>query len=474
MSNKNPSSAAVLPEENNIMGTAPIPKLLAKFAIPSVISMLVNSIYNLVDQIFIGQGVGYLGNAATNVVFPFVTIAMAISLMISVGTAANVGLNLGGKDQECANLTLGNGLTLALSSGILLCILGELFMVPLLRLFGATDTVLPYAIDYGRIYLLGTMFTSVGIMISDEIRADGSPGYAMNSMLIGAVLNCVLDPLFIFVFHWGVKGAAFATIIGQFGTLIFCLLYLKKFRTLTMKKENMKLRLSVVKSIMTLGLSSFLTQCAALVMQIIMNQQTIKYGALSQYGADIPLTVFGIVNKVNGLMMSLIMGISVGSQPLFSYNYGAKLFTRVKKLAKTCLIVCVTIGFLGMLCLQIFPQQIISLFGQENALYNEFAVMCLKNMTIFIFVMGVQMVASVYFQAVGKAMGATVLSLSRQVLFMIPCMLLLPHFFGIIGLMWSFPVSDVFSVAMAAVMLTTEMRKLNRLIRFPLAPEADV
>lgn len=474
MSNKNPSSAAVLPEENNIMGTAPIPKLLAKFAIPSVISMLVNSIYNLVDQIFIGQGVGYLGNAATNVVFPFVTIAMAVSLMISVGTAANVGLNLGGKDQECANLTLGNGLTLALSSGILLCILGELFMVPLLRLFGATDTVLPYAIDYGRIYLLGTMFTSVGIMISDEIRADGSPGYAMNSMLIGAVLNCVLDPLFIFVFHWGVKGAAFATIIGQFGTLIFCLLYLKKFRTLTMKKENMKLRLSVVKSILTLGLSSFLTQCAALVMQIIMNQQTIKYGALSQYGADIPLTVFGIVNKVNGLMMSLIMGISVGSQPLFSYNYGAKLFTRVKKLAKTCLIVCVTIGFLGMLCLQIFPQQIISLFGQENDLYNEFAVMCLKNMTIFIFVMGVQMVASVYFQAVGKAMGATVLSLSRQVLFMIPCMLLLPHFFGIIGLMWSFPVSDVFSVAMAAVMLTTEMRKLNRLIRFPLTPEADV
>ena len=469
MSDKNLAPAAVPPEENNIMGIAPIPKLLAKFAIPSVISMLVNSIYNLVDQIFIGQGVGYLGNAATNVVFPFVTIAMAISLMISVGTAANVGLNLGGKDQDCANLTLGNGFTLALSSGIILCVIGEIFMVPLLRLFGATDTVLPYAIDYGRIYLLGTMFTSVGIMINDEIRADGNPGYSMRSMLIGAVLNCVLDPLFIFVFHWGVKGAAFATIIGQFGTLVFSLLYLKKFRTLTMKKENMRLRLSIVKSILVLGLSSFLTQCAALVMQIIMNQQTIKYGALSQYGADIPLTVFGIVNKVNGLMMSLIMGISVGSQPLFSYNYGAKLFTRVKKLAQTCLIVCVTIGFLGMLCLQIFPQQIISIFGQENDLYNEFAVMCLKNMTIFIFVMGVQMVASVYFQAIGKAMGATVLSLSRQVLFMIPCMLILPYFFGIIGLMWSSPVSDVFSVAMAAIMLSMEMRKLNRLIRVPAA-----
>lgn len=467
MPNQNSSPAAIMPEENNIMGTAPIPKLLTKFAIPSVISMLVNSIYNMVDQIFIGQGVGYLGNAATNVVFPFVTITLAVSLMISIGTAANVGLNLGRKDQDSADLTLGNGLTLALSTGIIICILGEIFMLPLLRLFGATDTVMPYAIGYGRIYILGTMFTSAGIMINDEIRADGNPGYAMGAMLVGAVLNCILDPLFIFVFHWGVEGAALATIIGQFGTLVCSLLYLRKFRTLTLKKENMKLRFTIVKSILILGLSSFLTQCAALVMQIIMNQQTVKYGALSHYGADIPLTVFGIVNKVNGLMMSLIMGISVGAQPLFSYNYGAKLFKRVKKLAITCLIVCVTIGFLGMLCLQFFPQQIISLFGQENALYNEFAVMCLKNMTIFIFVMGVQMVAGVYFQAVGKAMGATILSLSRQILFMIPCMLILPHFFGIIGLMWSFPVSDVFSVAMAAVMLTLEMRKLNHLIKYP-------
>lgn len=473
MSNTNKSSAAVLPAEENIMGTAPIPKLLAKFAIPSVISMLVNSVYNLVDQIFIGQGVGYLGNAATNVVFPFVTISMAVSLMISIGTAANVGLHLGGKDQDSANLTLGNGLTLALTSGIILCLFGEIFMVPLLRLFGATDTVLPYAIDYGRIYLLGTMFTSVGIMINDEIRADGNPGYAMGSMLIGAVLNCILDPLFIFVFQWGVKGAALATIIGQFGTLICCILYLKKFRTLTLKKANMRLQLSIVKSILILGLSSFLTQSAALVMQIIMNQQTVKYGNLSQYGADIPLTVFGIVNKVNGLMMSLIMGISIGSQPLFSYNYGAKLYKRVKKLVQTCLLVCVTIGFLGMLCLQTFPQQIISVFGQENELYNEFAVMCLKNMTIFIFVMGVQMVAGVYFQAVGKAKGATVLSLSRQVLFMIPCMLILPYFFGIIGLMWSFPVSDVFSVTLAAIMLTVEMKKLNQLIKNPLAQTDD-
>ena len=459
------TAANVVSSGENILGTKPIPELLLKFAVPSVISMLVNSIYNLVDQIFIGQGVGYLGNAATNVVFPFVMISMAVSLMISVGTAANVGLNLGKGDQDQANRILGNGLFLALISGFVILILGEGFMVPLLRLFGATDNILPYAIDYGRIYLVGTVFTTIGILLNDIIRADGNPSYSMRAMLLGAGINIVLDPLFIFVFHWGVQGAALATILGQLATLICGLLYLKKLRTLQMKKENMKLKGDVVKSIVTLGLSSFFTQFAALFMQIIMNQQTIKYGEMSIYGADIPLTVFGIVNKVNGLMMSLIMGISTGSQPLFSFNYGAKKFQRVKQLVKTAMISCVVIGFIGMLCLQSFPNQIISIFGQESDLYNEFAVMCLKNMTIFIFVMGVQMVAGVYYQAVGKPVGALLLSLSRQVLFMIPCFLILPIFFGIKGVMWSFPVSDVLSVAMAALMLAVEMRKLNQMIR---------
>ncbi len=459
------TASAGISSGENILGTKPIPELLLKFAVPSVVSMLVNSIYNLVDQIFIGQGVGYLGNAATNVVFPFVMISMAVSLMISVGTAANVGLNLGKGDQDRANRILGNGLSLALLSGCVILAAGELFLIPLLRLFGATDTIMPYAVDYGQIYLVGTMFTTIGILLNDIIRADGNPSYSMRSMLLGAGINIVLDPLFIFVFHWGVQGAALATILGQMATLLCGLAYLKKLRTLQMKRENMRLNGEMVRSVMTLGLSSFFTQFAALFMQIIMNQQTIKYGELSVYGADIPLTVFGIVNKVNGLMMSLIMGISTGSQPLFSFNYGAKKFLRVKRLVKTSMTVCVVIGFIGMLCLQSFPNQIISIFGQESALYNEFAVMCLKNMTVFIFVMGVQMVAGVYYQAVGKPVGALMLSLSRQVLFMIPCFLILPVFFGIKGVMWSFPVSDVLSVAMAAVMLVMEMRKLDQMIR---------
>lgn len=454
-----------VPAGENILGTKPIPELLLKFAVPSVISMLVNSIYNLVDQIFIGQGVGYLGNAATNVVFPFVIISMAVSLMIAVGTAANVGLNLGRGDQDRANQILGNGLSLALIFGCVILAVGQIFMVPLLRLFGATENIMPYAINYGRIYLVGTVFTTIGILLNDIIRADGNPSYSMRSMLLGAGINIVLDPLFIFVFHWGVQGAALATILGQLATLCCGLLYLKKLRTLQMKRQNLKLKGEVVRSILTLGMSSFFTQFAALFMQIIMNQQTIKYGEMSIYGADIPLTVFGIVNKVNGLMMSLVMGISTGSQPLFSFNYGARKFQRVKQLVKTAMVACVTIGFIGMLCFQTFPNQIISIFGQESDLYNEFAVMCLKNMTVFIFVMGVQMVAGVYYQAVGKPVGALVLSLSRQVLFMIPCFLILPVIFGIKGVMWSFPVSDLLSVSLAAIMLVMEMRKLNRMIK---------
>lgn len=458
------AAAAGTSSEQNILGTKPIPELLLKFAVPSVISMVVNSVYNLVDQIFIGQGVGYLGNAATNVVFPFVIVSMAVSMMVAVGTAANVGLNLGRGDQARANQILGNGLCMSLISGISIMLIGQIFMIPMLRLFGATDNILPYAIDYGRIYLVGTVFTTIGILLNDIIRADGNPAYSMRSMLLGAAINVVLDPLFIFVFHWGVQGAALATIMGQLATLTCGVLYMRKLRTLHLSRENMKLKGEVVKCILTLGLSSFFTQFAALFMQIIMNQQTIKYGAMSIYGADIPITVFGIVNKVNGLMMSLIMGISTGSQPLFSFNYGAQKFQRVKQLVKTALTACVTIGFIGMLCLQSFPNQIISIFGQESELYNEFAVMCLKNMTIFIFVMGVQMVAGVYYQSVGKPMVALILSLSRQVLFMIPALLILPIFFGIKGVMWSFPVSDVFSVALAIIMLVMEMRKLNQVI----------
>ncbi|MBQ1312537.1 MAG: MATE family efflux transporter [Blautia sp.] len=450
--------------KENMLGTRPIPRLLLQFGLPSVISMLVNSIYNLVDQIFIGQRVGYLGNAATNVTFPFVTTCLAISLMISVGTAANVGLNLGRKDQERADRTLGNGFCLAIIAGIVLLIIGQIFLVPLLKIFGATELVLPYAIDYARIYIIGIPFVSIGIMLNDEIRADGSPSYTMRSMLIGAVINIVFDYIFVFPLNMGVQGAAIATIMGQFVTMILGFVYLPRMKTLHFEKKNVKLEPVIVKDILLLGLSSFITQIAMLFMQIVLNRQAVKYGALSKYGAEIPLTVFGIVMKVNQIMTSIILGITTGSQPVFSYNYGARKYTRVRDLVKALILTTSVIGAIGTVCLQLFPQQIISIFGQENELYNEFAVMAIRNMTFLIFILGVQMTASVYFQAVGKPRGSVLISLSRQILFMIPLLFILPLFLGVKGVMFSFPGADIASVILCSILLFRELKDLNQKI----------
>ncbi|MDO4622401.1 MAG: MATE family efflux transporter [Eubacteriales bacterium] len=457
------NTAKMNPAENPL-GTAPIPKLMLQFGIPSVISMLVNSIYNIVDQIFIGQRVGYLGNAATNVTFPFVTIGMALALMISVGTAANVGLNLGKKDYKRVNLTLGNGFCLALLAGLLVLFFGELFMTPLLRLFGATDLVLPYALAYARIYVAGLPFVTLSIMTSDEIRADGNPRFSMITMLAGAIFNVVFDYIFIFPMNMGVSGAAWATILGQFLTMVLNLVYFRRLKTMQFEVKNMRLDSRTVKSILTLGLSSCATQLAMLVMQIVMNQQTVKYGAMSRFGAEIPLTVFGIVNKVNAIMISIIMGMTVGTQPVYSFNYGAQKYSRVKQLCRSSIIVGTAVGVVGCIILQSFPQQIISIFGSEDSLYNEFAVMALRNMTFLIFILGIQMTANVYFQSIGKPGKALVISLSRQLLFMIPCLLILPIFFNVLGVMWSFPVSDIFSVALCIFLLAKEMKELNRKI----------
>ena len=448
----------------NMLGTKPIPKLLLQFGLPSVISLLVNSVYNVVDQIFIGQRVGYLGNAATNVTFPFVTFSLAISLMISVGTAANVGLNLGRRDQEKAERTLGNGFLMALIMGIVICLIAEIFLVPMLKLFGATELVLPYAVNYARIYVLGVPFTTLGIMMNDEIRADGSPSYTMRSMIIGAVINIVFDYLFVFPLNMGVTGAAIATIMGQFATMVLGFLYLPRMKTLHFRREYMKPQGYIIKDILLLGLSSFITQVAMLFMQIVMNRQAVRYGALSKYGAEIPLTVFGIIMKVIQIMTAVILGITTGSQPIFSYNYGARKYDRVKQLVKACVLVCTIIGSIGTVCLQLFPEQIISIFGQEDALYNEFAVMAMRNMTFLIFILGVQMTASVYFQAVGKPRGSVIISLSRQILFMIPFLLIFPIFMGVNGVMFAFPASDIAAVILSGTLLIREIRNLNRMI----------
>lgn len=450
-------------KKENILGTEKIGKLLLTYSIPGIISMLVNSIYNLVDQIFIGQGVGYLGNGATNVSFPFVQLMLALSLMVSAGTAANTSLNLGRKDEKEACHFVGNGFVLALAFGLTLLVVGQIFMVPLLHAFGATEANLGYAIDYSRIVLIGFPFVAGGIMMNDIIRADGSPQFAMMSMLVGAILNIIFDPVFIFIFHWGVKGAALATIIGQIATFMLSFWKMHRLKTVKFAHEDLKPAPYRLQRIMVIGMSAFLTQISMLFVTILLNNQAAKYGAQSAYGADIPVTCFGIIMKVNQIMMSVIIGITNATQPIFSFNFGACRYDRVRELVKKTAITTFVVGCAGWLVLQNFPSQIISIFGQESALYNEFAVMCCKNMTLMIFVMGIPMMAGVYFQAVGKPMQAVVLSLSRQVLFTMPLMVILPLFWGVTGIMYAYPLADCFSITLATILLLREMKHLRQL-----------
>lgn len=441
--------------------TENIGRLIAKFAIPCVISMLVNSLYNIVDQIFIGQGVGYLGNAATNVAFPLVTISLAFSLLIGDGCAAYFSLRLGAKDKESAALGVGNAITLSLIFGVLFLVVGQLFMDPLLHLFGSTETVLPYAQSYTRIILIGLPFVLIGTAMNSIIRADGSPKYAMISMITGAVINTVLDPIFIFVFKWGVAGAAFATILGQIVTAVISVCYIGRFKSIRFKPSLLRLKGSVSRTVMSFGASSFITQVAITLVIVVMNNSLAFYGAQSVYGAEIPLSALGIVMKVNQILMSLLLGLGVGSQPIIGYNYGAKNFRRVKKTYLISVSIASVCAIIGFVLFQFCTQGIVNIFGQEDALYNQFALKAFRVFLGVCFLNGFQVVSSIYFQATGRPVKAATLSLSRQILFLIPMILLLPRFFGVEGILFAGPVADGLAFVLAAIFILVEMRHLS-------------
>lgn len=457
----NPASTGVGIPNANPLGYENIGKLITRFAVPSVISMLVNSLYNIVDQIFIGQGVGFLGNAATNVAFPIVTISMALSLLIGDGGAAFFSLNLGRQDKELAAKGVGNTLMLAIIASIIFVVAGNIFMDPLLILFGGIPNVLPYAQAYTRIILLGLPFVMVSIAMSSSIRADGSPRYAMAAMLTGAIMNTILDPIFIFVFEWGVEGAAWATIIGQFANFLITIAYLPRFKNFSMKKALLRLEGAVVKRLLSLGVSSFINQLAITLIIIVMNNSLTKYGAQSPYGQEIPLAALGIVMKVNQILISVMVGIGVGAQPIVGYNYGARNWARVKKTYLTSVVIVTICCIIGFIMFQFFPQAIINLFGQEDDLYNDFAQKCFRIFLMFCILNGFQTVSSIFFQAIGKPIFAILLSLSRQVLFMLPSLLILPHIFGLNGILFSAPVADFAAFVLASILIIREMKKLT-------------
>ena len=451
-----------IPERKSPFATEPIGRLILKFAVPSVIALLVNSLYNIVDQIFIGWGVGYLGNGATNVVFPITIIALALAMMIGNGGAAFLSLKLGEGKVDLAKKGVGNAVALVTIVSIVLAVVFLVFINPILTLFGATDALRDYAIEYGVIIGVGLPFMMISAAINSMIRADGSPKYAMGSMVIGAILNVILDPVFIFVFHMGVRGAAIATVIGQVASFLVSVAYVPRFQTVRLNAAALRLKAKTCGNIVTFGLSSFITQFAITIVMALTNNLLAIYGASSVYGAEIPLTATGIVMKVNQIMISILLGIATGTQPILGYNYGAKRYDRVKKALELSLIASEVISVLAFLLFQFAPMSVVVLFGSEEGLYNEFAVKAFRIFLMLCPLTGFQTIAAVYLQAVGKPVKSAVLSLARQIIFFVPAALILPTFLGVEGVLWTGPVADGLAFLLSLALLLYERHHLKK------------
>ena len=449
-------------EAHSPFATEPIGRLILKFAVPSVIALLVNSLYNIVDQIFIGWGVGYLGNGATNVVFPITIIALALSMMIGNGGAAYLSLKLGEGEGEAARKGVGNAVTLVVVVSVLLAAVFLVFIDPVLTLFGATDVLRDYALEYGWVIGLGLPFMMISAAVNSMIRADGSPKYAMGSMVIGAILNVILDPVFIFVFHMGVRGAAIATVIGQVASFLVSVVYVPRFQTVRLNTAAFRLKAKTCGNIVTFGLSSFITQFAITIVMALTNNLLAIYGASSVYGAEIPLTATGIVMKVNQIMISILLGIATGTQPILGYNYGAKRYDRVKKALELSLLASEVISVLAFLLFQFAPMSVVVLFGSEEGLYNEFAVKAFRIFLMLCPLTGFQTIAAVYLQAVGKPVKSAVLSLARQIIFFVPAALILPTFLGVEGVLWTGPVAGGLAFLLSLALLMYERRHLKK------------
>ena len=449
-------------QEENILGTERIGKLIRKFSIPCIISMLVNSLYNIVDQIFIGQSVGYLGNGATNVVFPLVMIGLAFSLMFGDGASAYLSLKLGEKKKKDAEIGIGNGILISTIVSIIFCVITLILLPQFLKIFGCTENLKSFALAYGGIIAIGFPFSMIGTTLNSIIRADGNPKYAMTSMCTGAILNTILDPIFISVFNKGVQGAAIATVISQFVTFVLNILYLRRFKSIKLSRDCFKLHSSVCKRISLLGISSFITQMSIVCVMTAENNLLGKYGANSKFGPEIPITVLGIVMKINQILNSIIIGIAAGSQPILGYNYGAKKFDRVKKTLKLVLASSLVISIIAFILFQTIPDKLILIFGSGDANYMEFACLAFRIYLLLCIFNGIQIPSGIFFQAIGKSTISAILSLSRQIVILIPVMLILSHFYGVTGVLAAGPVADGLAFLLATTFLVIEVKNLKK------------
>lgn len=395
-------------QDKSAFATEPVGRLIVKFAIPCIISLVVNALYNIVDQIFIGWGVGYLGNGATNVVFPITIIALALAVLIGDGGAAYLSLKLGEGDLDSVKKGVGNAAVMITIAGIAMLVITIVFMNPILTLFGATDVLRPAALEYGYVIAIGLPFTMISTALNAMIRADGSPKFAMVSMLLGAIINTVFDPIFIFIFDMGVRGAAIATILGQIISFLVSIFYLPRFKTFHFDRSALRLHKRVCLSVLSLGVSSFITQIAITIVMALFNNLLAVYGAASVYGSEI-------------------------------------------------------IAIIAFFIFQFAPMSVVSIFGSEEGLYNEFAVKCFRIFLMLCPLNGFQTVAAIYLQTIGKPIKSAVVTLSRQIVFLVPVALLLPKAMGVVGVLWAGPTADALAFILALAMIVYEMKKLKKM-----------
>ena len=450
------------PSENPL-GSEPVSTLLRRFAIPSVIAMLVSALYNMVDQLFIGHSIGVLGNAATNVAFPLSMVCTSIGLLCGIGGAANFNLCMGRREPEHAKSYVGNAISMLAILGVILCVAVQLFLRPMMLLFGATPDVIDYACTYTRITSIGFPFLIVTIGGSNLIRADGSPKFSMLCNLIGAIVNTILDPLFIFVFHMGMAGAALATITGQILSFALVVFYLRGFKTLPLSLSDLKPNMACWARIAALGATPAFNQVAMMVVQIVMNNTLTYYGSNSVYGSDIPLACAGIISKVNMLFFSFVIGISQGLQPIVSFNFGAQKYDRVKDAYKKAVFAATAISIVAFLCFQLFPRQIIGIFGSGSEEYLHFAERYFRIFLFFTFLNGIQPVSSNFFTSIGAPKKGIFLSLTRQIIFLLPLLLIFPYLFGIDGVMYTAPIADLAAASVSIVMVVLEFKIMAEL-----------
>ena len=449
-------------KNTNPLGTEKIGSLLMKFAIPSIIAMLVSSLYNIVDQFFIGRSVGMLGNAATNVAFPLSITCTALALLCGIGGAANFNLAMGRKEKEKAVSFAGGAIGMMLLAGLVLTIVVSSFLKPMMIAFGATDNVLDYALTYTGITSLGFPFLIVTTGGSNLIRADGSPKYSMICTLTGAIINTILDPLFIFTFDMGMAGAAWATIIGQIVSGIMVLGYLTRFKTVHIPLKSLLPSKASWIPILTLGIAPFFNQMAMMIVQIVMNNTLTYYGEQSSYGSEIPMACAGIISKVGMIFFAIVIGISQGIQPIISFNYGAGNGKRVKETYKKALTAAIIISTVAFLLFQFFPREIISIFGSGSEEYFTFAEKFFRIYLFFTFINGIQPITANTFTSIGKSGKGVFLSLTRQIIFLLPLLIILPIFMGIDGVMYSAPVADGIAAVFSAWFMWKEFKIIDK------------